>query len=75
MDYTFKFSNPVLLVKNGVTNTSPPVKITLENEEAKFKLLKIAKNLREINYNENTKINTSQDLNDIDRQMNNKLFL
>ena len=70
-----KFNNPVLLIKNGTTNTSPPIKITLENEEAKFKLLKIAKGLREINHNDNTRINISQDLNDIDRQMNKKLLL
>ena len=70
-----KFNNPVLLIKNGTTNTSPPIKITLENEEAKLTLLKIAKGLREINHNDNTRINISQDLNDIDRQMNKKLLL
>jgi hypothetical protein len=31
-----KFNNPVLLVKKGVTNTSPPLRISLENEDTKF---------------------------------------
>ncbi len=65
------FKNPTLLVKNGSTSASPPIKITLNNEESKFKLLKAAKQLREIN--KRTKINISQDLNEIDRVMNKKL--
>jgi len=62
-----KFKNPILLVKNGATNTSPQIKITLENEETKFQLLKAAKILREINRNENMNISISQDLNEVDR--------
>ena len=46
-----KFNNPVLLVKKGVTNTSPPLRISLENEDTKFQLLKAAKILKEINSN------------------------
>jgi predicted DNA-binding protein YlxM (UPF0122 family) len=38
-----KFNNPVLLVKKGVIAQSAPVKISLENETTKFKLLKVAK--------------------------------
>ncbi len=70
---SINFKNPTLLVKNGSTSTSPPIKITLDNEESKFKLLKAAKQLREINQQERTKINISQDLNEIDRVMNKKL--
>ena len=70
-----KFKNPILLVKNGATNTSPPIKITLENEETKFQLLKAAKILREINRNENMNISISQDLNEVDRLLHKKLLL
>jgi hypothetical protein len=69
-----KFKNPVLLVKNGVINDSPPIKITLESEEAKFQILKSAKCLKEINNTENTNIRISQDLNEIDRLMHKKLL-
>jgi hypothetical protein len=67
------FKNPTLLVKNGTTSTSPPIKITLNNEQSKFQLLKTAKQLKEINQHDRTKINISQDLNEIDRVMNKKL--
>ena len=70
-----KFKNPILLVKNGATNTSPQIKITLENEETKFQLLKAAKILREINRNENMNISISQDLNEVDRLLHKKLLL
>jgi predicted nuclease with TOPRIM domain len=69
-----KFNNPILLVKPNVSNTSPPVKITLENEERKFQILKAAKLLKEINQVENTKISIGQDLNEIDRERNRKLI-
>jgi hypothetical protein len=69
-----KFNNPVLLVKKGVTNTSPPLRISLENEDTKFQLLKAAKILKEINSNERTNISISQDLNEIDRLMHKKLL-
>ena len=69
-----KFNNPILLVKQNVTNTSPPIKVTLENEEAKFQILKSAELLREINQQDKTKISISQDLNEIDRERNKKLM-
>jgi hypothetical protein len=72
--HNLKFKNPVLLVKNGVINDSPPIKITLESEEAKFQILKSAKCLKEIKNTENTNIRISQDLNEIDRLMHKKLL-
>ena len=69
-----KFKNPILLVKNGVTNTSPPIKITLENEDVEFQLLKGAKILKEINKKENMNISISQDLNEVDRLLHKKLL-
>ena len=69
-----KFKNPVLLVKNGVQNNSAPIKITLENEETKFKILKAAKCLKEINQLDSTNIHISQDLNEIDRLLHKKLL-
>ena len=49
------FKNPTLLVKNGSTSASPPIKITLNNVILmKFNLLKAAKQLREINQQERT---------------------
>ena len=69
-----KFKNPVLLVKKGVQNNSPPIKVSLENEETKFKILKAAKCLKEINQLDNTNIHISQDLNEIDRLLHKKLL-
>jgi hypothetical protein len=70
-----KFKNPVLLMKNGATNDSPPIKITLESEEVKFHTLKAAKCLKEINHNDKTNIRISQDLSEIDRMMHKKLLI
>jgi hypothetical protein len=69
-----KFKNPVLLVKNGVQNNSPQIKITLENEETKLKILKAAKCLKEINQHDSTNIHISQVLNEIDRLLHKKLL-
>jgi hypothetical protein len=69
-----KFKNPVLLVKKGVQNNSPSVKVSLENEETKFKILKAAKCLKEINQLDSTNIHISQDLNEIDRLLHKKLL-
>ena len=68
-----KFKNPVLLVKNGATVPSPPVKVTLENEDIKFQLLKAAKILKVINDKDQSNISISQDLNDVDRLLHKKL--
>ncbi len=67
-----KFNNPVLLVKKGVIAQSAPVKISLENETTKFKLLKVAKQLSQINQTD--KIFINQDLSKIDRLQNKKLL-
>jgi hypothetical protein len=69
-----KFNNPILLVKAGVTNSSAPVKITLENENFKFQLLRAAKQLKVINQYDTTNISISQDLCEIDRIRNKKLI-
>jgi hypothetical protein len=69
-----KFKNPVLLVKKGVQYNSPPVKVSLENEETKFKILKVAKCLKEINQLDSTNIHISQDFNEIDRLLHKKLL-
>ncbi len=63
------------MIKNGATNDSPPIKITLESEEVKFQTLKAAKCLKEINHNEKTNIRISQDLSEIDRVMHKKLLI
>jgi hypothetical protein len=73
LNSNINFKNPILLVKNGTTIDSPPIKITLDNEESKYRLLKAAKQLKEINQHEHTRINISQDLNDIDRVLYKKL--
>ena len=73
MNTNINFKNPILLVKNGTTIDSPPIKITLDNEESKYRLLKAAKQLKEINQHEHTRINISQDLNYIDRVLYKKL--
>lgn len=73
LNTNINFKNPILLVKNGTTIDSPPIKITLDNEESKYRLLKAAKQLKEINQHEHTRINISQDLNDIDRVLYKKL--
>ena len=69
-----KFNNPILLVKPNVTNTSLLNIVTLENEEAKFQILKSAKLLKEINQHIKTKISISQDSKEIDRERNKKLM-
>jgi hypothetical protein len=73
LNTNINFKNPILLVKNGTAIDSPPIKITLDNEESKYRLLKAAKQLKEINQHEHTRINISQDLNDIDRVLYKKL--
>jgi hypothetical protein len=69
-----KFNNPVLLVKKGVIAQSAPVKISLENETTKFKLLKVAKQLSQINQTDKSSIFINQDLSEIDRLQNKKLL-
>ena len=67
------FKNTILLMKKDDNNTVPPVKITLNNQQDKFQILKSAKLLREINKKENSNISINLDLNEIDRQLNRNL--
>ncbi len=69
-----KFNNPVLLFKKGVIAKSAPVKISLENETTKFKLLKVAKQLSQINLTDKSSIFINKDLSEIDRLQNKKLL-